>query len=81
MEIKTFIENSGYGAEFHQGEISLSELVLKPDAWENNGKVEGWFIEESEEFIPNIEWQQKMHQMIDHICEGGTAESYIKTLK
>ncbi len=27
-----------------------------------------------------IEWKYKMHQMIDHLIDGGTIESYIKTL-
>lgn len=26
------------------------------------------------------EWQWKMHAMIDHLCNGGTVESYLETL-
>ena len=96
MEIKTFIEKAiegGWrGVDFNgredrkqnyidgiEGRLEL--MVLDKSFWEAVGKVEGWFIEESEEFIPNIEWQQKMHQMIDHLIEGGTLEEYINSLK
>jgi hypothetical protein len=32
------------------------------------------------ECLYNEEWKQKMHEMIDHLIEGGTIETYLKTL-
>jgi len=58
---------------------SYAELVLDPKSWEAVGKVEGWNkYDEKEYFAP--EYRNKMHQMIDHLVEGGTIESYIETL-
>jgi len=91
-EEQNFIENSGFGAEFHQGEMGLSDIVLLRDAWKNNGKVEGWdrrmmlqkYTKDDGERSTTVdgapEWKYHMHRMIDFICEGGTPEDFIKTL-
>ena len=63
-------------------------VVLDPKAWEAVGKVEGWKIHEvlgkaSESIIaikPTYDWQGKMHEMIDHLVEEGTIESYLEKL-
>ena len=58
---------------------SSDKMFLDPKAWEAVGKVEGWNkYDEKEYFAP--EYRNKMHQMIDHLVEGGTIESYIETL-
>ena len=65
--------------------MSIHKLVLDPKFWESYGKVEGW--EDSVVFNTNGESKKsinqhsrKMHKMIDHLCNGGTIESYIETL-
>jgi len=63
-------------------------IFLDPKAWEAVGKVEGWLGVETCHSCRGYECEtlfespahQKMVHMIDHICEGGTAESYIKSL-
>jgi hypothetical protein len=61
----------------------LSELVLDPKVWkavitillkETNIKTP-----HDEKYIEQIH-KDKMHQMIDHLCDGGTIETYLKTL-
>lgn len=67
--------------------------LLDPKAWKAVGKVEGWedkfyaeakadnsgaYTANSSQWKSEANWH--MHQMIDHIIEGGTVESYIETL-
>ena len=93
MEKKEFIENAiegGYDIkralvvnkddEYNPISMQSSDkMFLDPKAWEAVGKVEGWNkYDEKEYFAP--EYRNKMHQMIDHLVEGGTIESYIETL-
>lgn len=82
--------------EFEFGNDSimfLQEIVLDPKFWEAVGKVEGWgstsdnpdrtfylHKTKNKEVLINVDYQNKMHQMIDHLADGGTIESYIKTL-
>jgi len=58
---------------------SIHEITMNPKAWEAVGKVEGWgedvdccYIEPGHTL--------KMHQMIDHLVEGGDIESYLSEL-
>ena len=65
--------------------IPISTLLLRPDAWEAVGKVEGWTDRDfkasykTDEF-DLVSWRYKMHAMIDHLIAGNDIESYIKTL-
>ncbi len=67
-------------------------FILDPKAWEAVGKIENWIDTKYNKAcgkiyigrpIVNIhrqDWKKKMHKMIDHLIDGGTIESYIKTL-
>ena len=69
------------------------QILLDPLAWEAVGKVEGWnkvyedlytegYKRTEKDFAKEIRLQagNKMHQMIDALIEGGSIESYLKTL-
>lgn len=70
--------------------ILLDQAVIDPKFWEAVGKVEGWSEEVEymggllhlgeKELLRYTEAQYKMHQMIDHVCSGGTIFSFIKNL-
>ena len=72
--------------ENYNDSLSISELVLDPKFWEAVEKVEEWsktrLVEranEREAFEYGCK-KEKMHEMIDFLCEGGNIEDYIKTL-
>ena len=69
-------------------EIALDCIFLDPKAWKATGKVEGWHKLDKDitiemELIHGMvmpRWRVRMHRMIDHLCEGGDIESYLKGL-
>lgn len=68
-------------------EMNLYEILLDLEAWKAVGKVEGWKIEKipppnelGSRVLGADEYISKMHQMIDALCEGKSAEDFIKTL-
>ena len=81
-----------YGKTKETVEKLLHEILLDPNAWEAVGKSLGWEKELFElqgnsifdSFEGNEVFKQKyfveMHQMIDHLIDGGTIESYLGTL-
>ena len=66
--------------------ININDLFLDPKAWEAVGKVERWesFWEDcptcNSHCKPHLYWENLMHQMIGDLIEGGSIESYLKTL-
>ena len=86
MEIKQFIEKAEKGGykksdrenhlrtKFNISSIPYEVVLLDPLAWKAVGKVEGWG------YKTKGNWFDKMHQMIDALCEGKSIEEYIKTL-
>lgn len=70
------------------------EILLDPKFWKAVGKVEGWEDKDClgckrvPHFPANClkvrycgkQFKENMHQMIDHLCSGGTIEEFIKTL-
>tara|TARA_R110000850_G_C9576213_1_gene425576 strand:- start:92 stop:388 length:297 start_codon:yes stop_codon:yes gene_type:complete len=54
--------------------VRIEVFILNPLVWEAVAKVEGW-----DEPLES-EYDIYMHQMIDHLIEGGTIESYLETL-
>ena len=62
---------------------STDRMLLDPKSWEAVGKVEGWGgigTADIPQSVSSEGWKTKMHQMIDHLIEGGSIESYIETL-
>ena len=58
-------------------------IFLDPKSWEAVGKVQYEKVwNRSSGLEKSIKsWSKlRMHDMIDHLCEGGTIESYIETL-
>jgi len=62
---------------------SLDWIVLQPDFWKAIGKVEGWKstgLWKEPRHIELFEWMLKMDGLMPHLQEGGSIESYLKTL-
>lgn len=72
--------------DLERGQMSMEKMWLDPKFWEAVGKVEGWKIWQIGEKTRagnNIVRQGsslKMHEMINHLCSGGTIKSFIKSL-
>jgi len=68
--------------------MGIHKLVLDPKAWEAVGKVDGWKkidtvicgIKKVEIETNENGYEQRMHEMIDHLIKGGSIETYLKTL-
>lgn len=60
----------------------IEKIIFSPLAWEAVGKVEGWndCPEQCIKCENKKGYKKKMHQMIDHLIEEGTIESYLATL-
>lgn len=92
MTTEQFIEKAKEGGwKLHlQGgtdtEKFIHQMLLDPEVWKAVYKdtplgttisfMSGW----SRSRINMPIWQYKMHKMIDHLVDGGTIESYLKTL-
>lgn len=68
-------------------QILTQNVLLDPRAWEAVGKVEGWggmhFCDDNDSCGNSgcyPVYRDKIHQMIDHLIQGGTIESYLETL-
>lgn len=65
-------------------------MFLDPEAWKTVGKVKGWethdstecweYVNEFDQVVLLDMWENKMHDMIDALCNGKTLEEYIATL-
>jgi len=76
-----FWDNEGNQSDMFS--YSLHALLLDPLAWQAVGKVEGWptgFPDPKNQYSRGMSWKINMYRMIDHLAEGGTIESYLKTL-
>jgi hypothetical protein len=76
MTIKTAITKAGY----HPSRIkNVESLLLDPSFWKALGKSMGWDREdtcvEMEKF-----WLRKWIELMRHLAEGGTIESYFEKL-
>jgi hypothetical protein len=84
MNQKEFIEKAiegGYKGKTNIGyDCWFNDIILDPKAWEAVGKVEGWKGEIELDEYEYGHWTERMHEMIDHLIEGGTIDSYLKTL-
>ena len=49
--------------------IPIEKIFLDPEAWRALGKSMGWDVS-----------RHRCHEMIDHLFDGGTIESYCKEL-
>jgi len=74
----------------------LPELVLDIRVWEAVGKSLNWGYDKAFSFAGkatqktkrelgkklgmDADWKYIMREMIDHLCNGGNIESYLKTL-
>lgn len=65
------------------------KIFLDPKLWQAVGKVEGWQYADSkhlisyrgvETLVPNGDWAERMHEMIDSVNSGKTIEEYLSTL-
>lgn len=84
MTVQTFIEKAvegGYHADrdWLSGlpEYALCQMWLDPAAWKAVGKVEQ--LNNYPKWAHGG-WKEQMHDLIDHLAEGGTIESYLETL-
>jgi len=69
-----------YGKTKDTVEKQLHEIVLDPKAWEAVGKVERWEENSINNIVYTKGYQYKMNNLMPHLQEGGTIESYIETL-
>ncbi len=65
----------------------FAQVVLRPEFWKSFGKAMDWeenifcVTETSHMLIPKEdEWLTHWHELIDHLAEGGTIESFFETL-
>ena len=59
--------------------ISVNEIFLDPLFWQSLGKAMGWRQDE-DQWGDRAEWVSQWHRFIDHLAEGGTAESLFEKL-
>jgi len=90
MTISDFLEKAGYDPVEVFNKNNLYKILLFAKTWEAVGKVEGW----DEDYKEHVEmvggfltkgaktriWTHKMFDMVNHLIDGGTIESYLETL-
>ena len=92
IENVLFMRHRGMGKKTEE-EFLMRYVLMDVKSWEAVGKVEGWnkvyedlytegYKRTEKDFAKEIRLQagNKMHQMIDALIEGGSIESYLKTL-
>lgn len=52
---------------------------LDPLFWKSLGKAMGWRQDE-DQWGDRAEWVSQWHRLIDHLAEGGAAESFFESL-
>ena len=62
--------------------ISVNETFLEPLFWQSLGKAMGWGSgkEFYEDGLTQKTWVREWHRLIDHLAEGGAAESFFEGL-
>lgn len=71
--------------------VPLEGIFLDPLAWQAVGRVEGWEKRHNYacyihldggkcDCVPEEEWEARMHDMIDALCEGTSIEEFISNL-
>ena len=61
------------------GEMLYAEIFLDPLFWQSLGKAMGWRQDE-DQWGDRAEWVSQWHRFIDHIADGGSAESFFENL-
>ena len=62
------------------------EFLLDPEFWQSLGKAMGWAEKQcvcngySSQCACDPQWLNQQHELIDHIADGGTIESYFEKL-
>lgn len=60
-------------------EVLEAEILLDPKSWEAVGKIEDWNFCGKTTFSKSPA-EHYAHDLITHLFEGGTVETYLKTL-
>ena len=80
MKLNTIIQIEGIEV-YHKGDTFLDPLF-----WQSLGKVMRWIGYKRSGIVGEIEyhnmevWKAEWHRFIDHIADGGSAESFFENL-